>query len=52
MNVVLWVLQGALALLLFAGGGYKAANPDDVARPMSLVVALIAYGRYSLSPLA
>ena len=32
MNVLLWVLQIALALLFVAGGAYKVFNPGDVAK--------------------
>jgi hypothetical protein len=35
MNILLWVLQVALALLYLAGGGFKAFNPDDVARQVT-----------------
>jgi hypothetical protein len=35
MNILLWVLQGALALLYLAGGGFKAFNPDDVAQQIT-----------------
>lgn len=31
MNVFLWILQGVLALLFLAGGGYKLSNADEVA---------------------
>lgn len=31
MNILLWALQGLVALLYFAGGGFKAFNPADVA---------------------
>ena len=45
MNVLLWVVQVALALLYLAGGGYKTFNPGDVARqikalPRGVVAAL------------
>lgn len=32
MNVLLWILQGALALLLVSGGGYKVASRDELAK--------------------
>lgn len=32
MNVFLWVLQGALALLLLSGGAYKVATRADLAK--------------------
>jgi hypothetical protein len=32
MNILLWVLQVALALLYLAGGGFKALNPSDPAK--------------------
>jgi uncharacterized membrane protein YphA (DoxX/SURF4 family) len=35
MNVLLWVLQVALALLYIAGGGFKTFNPDDVAKQIT-----------------
>jgi hypothetical protein len=31
VNVLLWILQVAVALLYLAGGGFKTFNPDDVA---------------------
>lgn len=37
MNILLWVLQGVLALLYLAGGGFKAANPEDVAQQIPAV---------------
>ena len=35
MNVILWVLQVALAVLYLAGGYYKAFMFDDLAKQMS-----------------
>ena len=35
MNVLLWVLQIALALLYLAGGAFKTFNPDDVAKQIT-----------------
>ena len=35
MNVLLWVLQVALALLYFAGGAYKALQFDQIANQMA-----------------
>lgn len=35
MNVLLWVLQAALALLYFAGGAYKIFSFDQVAEQLS-----------------
>lgn len=32
MNILLWVLQGVLALFCVAGGAYKLAKPEDVAK--------------------
>jgi DoxX-like family len=32
MNILLWVVQGVLAFLCLAGGGFKASKPDDVAK--------------------
>lgn len=37
MNILLWVLQGVLALLYLAGGGFKTFNPDDVAKQVPAV---------------
>ena len=37
MNVVLWILQVALALLYLAGGAFKTFNPDDVAKQIPAV---------------
>lgn len=31
MNILLWVLQIALAFLYLSGGGFKAFNPDTLA---------------------
>jgi hypothetical protein len=60
MNVLLWVLQVALALeTLVLAGLYArhsvkltAANPMVWAAVMGLLVAFVAYGRYALRPLA
>lgn len=32
MNILLWVLQSALALLFFAGGAYKVFSCDELAK--------------------
>ena len=32
MNVVLWILQGLLALLFLSGGGFKAFKPADLVK--------------------
>ena len=37
MNVVLWVVQVILALVLLAGGGFKVRNPTDPARQIKAV---------------
>ena len=37
MNILLWVLQGVLAVLYLAGGGFKTFNPDDVAKQVPAV---------------
>lgn len=37
MNILLWVLQGFLALLYLAGGGFKTFNPDDVAKQIKAI---------------
>lgn len=31
MNILLWILQGALAFVYFAGGSYKLSKPDLLA---------------------
>jgi DoxX-like protein len=35
MNILLWVVQVVLALLCFAGGGFKTFNPGDVAKQIT-----------------
>ena len=35
MNILLWILQLALALLCLSGGAYKAFKFDDLAKQMS-----------------
>jgi DoxX-like family len=37
MNVLLWVVQVALALLYLAGGGFKTFNPEDVAKQITAI---------------
>lgn len=37
MNVVLWIVQGVLALLCVAGGFFKVSNPGDVAKQVPAV---------------
>jgi hypothetical protein len=37
MNVLLWILQGGLALLLLAGGAYKLLAGADVAKQVPSV---------------
>lgn len=37
MNIILWILQGILAFLYLAGGGFKTFNPDDVASQITAV---------------
>lgn len=37
MNVLLWVLQVALAFLYLAGGAFKTFNPDDVAKQITAI---------------
>ena len=32
MNIVLWILQGVLAFMCLAGGGYKASKPGDLVK--------------------
>jgi hypothetical protein len=32
VNILLWILQGLLALLCLGGGGYKLARPDDLVK--------------------
>lgn len=31
MNIVLWIVQGVVALLCLSGGAFKALNPGDLA---------------------
>jgi hypothetical protein len=40
MNVVLWIVQSVLALLLVAGGGYKLFGGAELAAQFSLLPAL------------
>lgn len=37
MNILLWVLQGVLALLYLAGGAFKTFSPNDVAKQVPAV---------------
>jgi hypothetical protein len=37
MNVLLWILSGVLVLLCVAGGLFKVAKPDDVAKQVPAV---------------
>lgn len=37
MNVLLWILQIALALLYLAGGAYKVSSVDELARQFALL---------------
>lgn len=37
MNILLWVLQVALAFLYLAGGGFKTFKPDDVAKQVPAI---------------
>ena len=53
MNVLLWVLQGALAFLYLSGGAYKVFKFDALAnhlRALALETLALAglYARYSL----
>jgi hypothetical protein len=32
MNILLWIVQGVLALLCLAGGGFKASKPTDLVK--------------------
>lgn len=34
MNIVLWILQAALALLFLAGGGYKLSSADQLTKQL------------------
>ena len=43
MNVLLWVLQLALARLYLSGGAYKVFKFDE-----GLLAAFVVYGRYAL----
>ena len=46
MNVLLWVLQGALAFLYLSGGAYKVFKFDALALETLALAGL--YARYSL----
>ena len=37
MNILFWVLQVLLALLLLAGGGFKVVNPNDPAKQIRAI---------------
>ena len=37
MNVLLWILQGALALLYLAGGSYKVFSFDELANQLTML---------------
>ena len=39
MNILLWVLQVAVALLYLAGGAFKVFNPGDVAKQIPAIAA-------------
>ena len=39
MNVLLWILQSGLALLLLAGGAYKLSSGADLAKQVPSVRA-------------
>lgn len=47
MNVLLWILQGGLALLLFAGGAYKLFTREELARQFG-VLSLGAWGAFGV----
>jgi hypothetical protein len=32
MNILLWIVQGLLALLCVSGGAYKASKPDELTK--------------------
>jgi hypothetical protein len=51
MNILLWVLQGVLAFLYVAGGGFKTINPKDPARQIKAIppAAWRALGLYELA---
>jgi hypothetical protein len=46
MNILLWIMQSALAFLYLSGGAYKFFKPEDVASqvPMISHAALRAFG--------
>lgn len=37
MNLLLWVVQGVLAFLFFAGGAFKASNPAELSKQTPVV---------------
>ena len=39
MNIVLWIVQGLLAFFCLAGGGFKLAKPDEVAKQAPAIPA-------------
>lgn len=39
MSVLLWILQGVVALLCVSGGGFKLANPADLTKQFRSVSA-------------
>lgn len=47
MNIVLWILQIALALLALAGGAYKVLMPEELAK-MPATAALASGGGAAL----
>lgn len=52
MNVLLWILQGVLALVYSrTSRALSVSNPLVFAVAMGLVAAFVAYGRYDLSPI-
>lgn len=51
MNILLWVLQVALALLYLAGGAFKTFKPDDVAKQIRALPrgAWVALGVFEMA---
>jgi hypothetical protein len=39
VNIILWIVQGLLAFFCLAGGGFKLAKPDEVAKQAPAISA-------------
>jgi uncharacterized membrane protein YphA (DoxX/SURF4 family) len=50
MNIFLWILQVAVALLYFVGGRFKAFNPEDIAKQITALPrgAWVAIGIFEM----